>query len=278
MNTKKIILIATITIVVLLAAWFVYGMFQGDDSIDINLDNQENNNVVNEEGRISDSDTRRGEIDRKNDNYKQAVASGEHNNCMNLEDQDMRNGCITSIAVKSSNLDLCQEIDDAEKLSYCKSRVYHKIAIENNNINNCSLIEDSFWSKSCLNTIVDNNNFEKSLCDEINDFEDAKACENRVSFHEAIETNNCNLLEGGMKEECESALDINQNKQKEEDGVEEETANSDEELRNMDSDGDGLSDYDEVNTYGTDPNNSDTDGDGYLDGEEVENGFDPLSA
>jgi hypothetical protein len=197
---------------------------------------------------------------------------------MNLEDQDMRNGCITSIAVKSSNLDLCQEIDDAEKLSYCKSRVYHKIAIENNNINNCSLIEDSFWSKSCLNTIVDNNNFEKSLCDEINDFEDAKACENRVSFHEAIETNNCNLLEGGMKEECESALDINQNKQKEEDGVEEETANSDEELRNMDSDGDGLSDYDEVNTYGTDPNNSDTDGDGYLDGEEVENGFDPLSA
>ena len=84
MNTKKIILIATITIVVLLAAWFVYGMFQGDDSIDINLDNQENNNVVNEEGRISDSDTRRGEIDRKNDNYKQAVASGEHNNCMNF--------------------------------------------------------------------------------------------------------------------------------------------------------------------------------------------------
>jgi len=37
-----------------------------------------------------------------------------------------------------------------------------------------------------------------------------------------------------------------------------------------DTDGDGLTDYDEINLYGTNPNNPDTDGDGINDGDEVE--------
>lgn len=40
-------------------------------------------------------------------------------------------------------------------------------------------------------------------------------------------------------------------------------------LRKLDSDGDGLSDYDEINIYKTDPNKADTDGDGLTDYEEV---------
>jgi hypothetical protein len=46
-----------------------------------------------------------------------------------------------------------------------------------------------------------------------------------------------------------------------------------------DSDGDGLSDGDEVNIYGTDPLDADTDGDGLSDGDEVNiYGTDPLDA
>lgn len=43
----------------------------------------------------------------------------------------------------------------------------------------------------------------------------------------------------------------------------------------VDSDGDGLSDEEEVNTYETDPLVADTDGDGLLDGAEVDGGTDP---
>lgn len=54
---------------------------------------------------------------------------------------------------------------------------------------------------------------------------------------------------------------------------------SDEELRQRDSDGDGLSDYDEMFVHDTDPLTADTDGDGLTDGEEVnEYGTDPLNS
>lgn len=45
---------------------------------------------------------------------------------------------------------------------------------------------------------------------------------------------------------------------------------------NPDTDGDGLTDYEEVMIFGTDPLNPDTDGDGYLDGEEVMSFYNPL--
>jgi len=43
----------------------------------------------------------------------------------------------------------------------------------------------------------------------------------------------------------------------------------------IDNDGDGLTDFVEINTYGSDPLNPDTDGDGFLDGAEVQNGYSP---
>ena len=44
-----------------------------------------------------------------------------------------------------------------------------------------------------------------------------------------------------------------------------------------DSDNDGLTDYDEVNIYGTDPRNADTSGNGIEDGQMVARGLDPTS-
>ena len=44
---------------------------------------------------------------------------------------------------------------------------------------------------------------------------------------------------------------------------------------NPDTDGDGVTDGDEVNIYGTDPLNPDSDGDGIDDGDEIDLGVDP---
>ncbi len=44
----------------------------------------------------------------------------------------------------------------------------------------------------------------------------------------------------------------------------------------LDSDDDGISDYDEINSYGTLPYNADSDGDFINDGDEINNGSNPL--
>jgi len=46
-------------------------------------------------------------------------------------------------------------------------------------------------------------------------------------------------------------------------------------LKKIDSDGDGLSDWEEIHVFGTDPFDEDTDGDGMNDGEEVFLGRNP---
>jgi hypothetical protein len=55
-----------------------------------------------------------------------------------------------------------------------------------------------------------------------------------------------------------------------------EQAVADAAAKTKDTDGDGLSDYDEINVYHTSPYLADTDGDGVSDGEEVRLGTDPL--
>ncbi len=46
-------------------------------------------------------------------------------------------------------------------------------------------------------------------------------------------------------------------------------------ISQFDTDGDGLSDANEIENFKTDPKNKDTDKDGFADGYEVLNGFDP---
>lgn len=46
----------------------------------------------------------------------------------------------------------------------------------------------------------------------------------------------------------------------------------------FDTDADGIADYNEINTFHTDPTKKDTDGDGFADGYEVSKGYNPNGA
>jgi len=83
-----------------------------------------------------------------------------------------------------------------------------------------------------------------------------------------------------------SAKDVKENKQavkpitkpsdKDHDGLSDaEEAKLGTNPNNVDTDGDGLFDREEVKVYKTDPLNPDTDGDGFSDGDEVKNGYNP---
>jgi hypothetical protein len=68
-----------------------------------------------------------------------------------------------------------------------------------------------------------------------------------------------------------NTAETNQTQQTEEESLSEMLAK-----KNLDTDGDGLSDYDEEYTYKTSPYLADTDSDSYSDKQEIENGYDPL--
>lgn len=79
-----------------------------------------------------------------------------------------------------------------------------------------------------------------------------------------------------MMKSLDDALDKSRQTDKDLDGL------SDEEEKklgtnpdNIDTDGDGIMDSDEIKIYHTDPLKADTDGDGYKDGYEVERGYNP---
>ncbi len=85
-----------------------------------------------------------------------------------------------------------------------------------------------------------------------------------------------NTVHMGTFEPSALLLPVNSRADYDEDGLdEEEEALNQTDPQNADTDGDGLTDGQEVNTYRTDPLSQDTDNDGYSDAYEVAHGSDP---
>lgn len=115
------------------------------------------------------------------------------------------------------------------------------------------------------NNIVDVNNFSPDPVENIEEVEELDQEENiRGNNFSDEEASANNILFGNSIDSDDDGLSDVQENQLGTDPF------------NWDTDGDGLSDGDEVLIWKTDPLKFDSDGDGYGDGEEIKNGYNPL--
>ncbi len=268
---KKSLLYIIILVVLIILGVLVY---INRDKLNINiknLDNQtefanqiefieENEDEKKELG--SEREERRKKIEereRENNIYNEAMENKNADKCLELKDAAF---CVRKIARDTKNIEICDKIEGDDRVK-CQAKVMRDLNVSESNIKKCSEIVLEEDKTGCIFSILDKNDYDINLCKEL-EGEDKNYCLENVQYVKAFEINDCSGIDNlETREMCESVL------------KEYLTVEDEEEI--IDSDGDGLSDYDEINIYGTDPLNPDTDGDGYNDGEEVSAGYDPLN-
>jgi hypothetical protein len=193
--------------------------------------------------------------------------------CEVLEGQEKYN-CIELVAYENLEPNDCEAIDNSEISVDCKNKVTKAVMIEANDYIGCSEIKDLEIMGECQNYIqvqiikdgtCIENSLDESLCDVEAGIQKAINAHDPSYCYELEES----LLEGCLDRVGPTDLDLDNLEL----ALENILGTSD---LDTDSDNDQLGDWDEVNTYNTDPTNPDTDGDGYSDGTEVAGGYNPL--
>ncbi len=218
----------------------------------------QNKKAVNEErnvliARIEDKIAKCGDDEKdycRNKYWNDAaIEKNEPDFCSFMTDDKWRSSCIKQIAMNMSDVKVCNELS-VDK-NECKDAVYLQQISENYDFSICDNIKDETNKESCINYIA------KKLAEE-GECPDSGIgsgeCANYLKLENAIQDGDC-LRFSVSSPEYEACMDT---------------------LSDADTDGDGISDLDEIKKYNTDPRNKDTDGDGYEDGIEIRYGFDPL--
>lgn len=186
---------------------------------------------------------------------------------------DARDVCVQKVAFGSSNAELCGLLSRDSLKSGCADSIALNIAITSNDRSACAAVSEQL-REDCEQYFESNLSADECTAEG----RDAVLCEARRITEEAIAANNpdlCDTIEDeGEFYRCKDLVVITD---RDFDGLqayEEKKAGTSD--TNPDTDGDGLSDYDEVKRYRSDPTNPDTDGDGFSDGAEVSNGYSPI--
>ncbi len=265
---KKFIIILFVLVIVAGLLWLFLFKNDGVNIIETNKVIPESSDSTSEQ--IATTTSTIAEVAQNNELYVAAIAELDSDMCEGIDKIDTKYRCFTRVAVELGQTDVCQAITETTKRQDCLDQLTYQNAINLNDLTLCSTILDSFWKNSCLNVILEAQDYNFAICDELD--KDKITCQNIVIFEKTKITGQCDeLTDPTYKLECEQAqieyvpAPIAEEEEEEED------------IADVDSDNDGLLDSDEINIYNTDPNKADTDSDGYSDGQEVESGYDPLN-
>jgi hypothetical protein len=170
--------------------------------------------------------------------------------CKGIESE---NSCILSVAYITKFYSFCGEIEDKKSKIICSNNIINDIFTTENE--KCQLLEPYLDKVQCLTLIFQAYN-QPDDCINIKNKEAQEMCENIIYYQFAIEQKNKKICENikdiFLKNYCEKEIFLSK-----------------------DTDGDGLSDYKELEIYKTNHLDFDTDNDGYSDYAEILSGYNP---
>ncbi len=187
--------------------------------------------------------------------------------CLGLAGDDYDN-CVTVVAIAVQDEAICKKVVDAKKKTACEQVISIVVAKEADTYEACDEIEDADLQAGCQQSWIAS----RLLAGEcVTPPMSESECATANALKPALEAKDLALCDAIVNEDdhdlCVEVVGALQPKEAVE--VVDTTT---------DSDGDGLADFDETNTWKTDPTKADTDGDGYDDGIEVKGGYNPLGA
>lgn len=199
------------------------------------------------------------------------------------KDQVVRNEVVDTGALEQQMQDCIEAGTDEVS---CGAVAATETAATTGKVDECESLSGAART-NCVETVAIRQDNEKT-CNALNGT-DKDQCKDRVNLFGAVDTNDstrCSkIASASLKSSCERQfstetpgyIGLVETGSPEDCAQFEDEGGCLEQFYDTDSDGDGLSDYDEFVIWNTDRFNADTDGDGYTDGDEVQNGFDPLN-
>lgn len=204
-----------------------------------------------------------------------ATSLGAAQICAKLSGEDLA-GCIWQVAKEQTDAKICDLITEKEKQDKCADSVYQDLAEKEKDLSWCEKINSQIVQTRCVNSLSE----EIALKDGCSGTGvDPLVCERLNKLNAAVASGDPDQCLSLSASDTINCLDVVGRGDKDHDGLgsplEIQLGTSDE---NIDSDSDGLTDYDEYKVYETDPAKPDTDGDSYTDGEEIKSGYNPLGS
>jgi len=194
--------------------------------------------------------------------FSAAAAQKDMSGCRARNDRD---SCISAVAFIAGVNGVCGEINDKAGQIECSNNVLDERA--GPEIEKCQTYSTDNLKSQCF-IIIFSVYKQPADCAGLKVEATKKICESVTAYQVALEKQDHGLCDSisneALKSYCSKV-------------VAEKAAKIVEKLidKNKDSDGDGLSDFDELNKYFTDPSKADTDGDSYTDSAEIGGGYNP---